>query len=85
MPASLNMEIPADVLESARMTVQDVKLELAVALFARGRLSMGKAAELAEMSVGRFQLQLGARQIGPHYSVEDALEDSAALAAVRPS
>jgi predicted HTH domain antitoxin len=81
----MNMEIPADVLESAKMTVQDAKLELAIALFARGRLSMGKAAELAEMPVGRFQLQLGARQIGPHYSVEDALEDSAALAAFRPS
>ncbi len=46
---------------------------------------MGKAAELAEIPVGRFQFQLGARQIGPHYSVEDALEDSAALAAFRPS
>lgn len=63
------------------MTVQDARLELAIALFSRGRLSIGKAAELAEMSVGRFQLQPGARQIGPHYSVEDALEDSAALAA----
>ena len=85
MPAYTNMEIPADVLESARMTVLDAKLELAIALFSRGRLSMGKAAELAEMSVGRFQLQLGARQIGPHYTVEDALEDSAALAAFRGS
>jgi predicted HTH domain antitoxin len=85
MPENMNMEIPADVLESARMTVQDAKFELAIALFSRGRLSMGKSAELGEMSVGRFQLQLGARQIGPHYSVEDALEDSAALAAFRGS
>ncbi len=67
------------------MTVQEAKLELAVALFSGGRLSMGKAAELAGISVGRFQLQLGARQIGPHYSVEDALEDSATLAAFRAS
>jgi len=85
MAATMNIEIPADVLESARMTVQDAKLELAIALFCRGRLSMGKAAELAEMSVSQFQLQLGARQIGPHYSVEDTLEDSAALAAYRRS
>jgi predicted HTH domain antitoxin len=85
MSASTNIEIPTDVLESARMTVQEAKLELAVALFSGGRLSMGKAAELAGISVGRFQLQLGARQIGPHYSVEDALEDSATLAAFRAS
>jgi predicted HTH domain antitoxin len=44
---------------------------------------MGKAAELADMSVARFQLQLGARQIGPHYGVQDALDDSATLAAFR--
>jgi predicted HTH domain antitoxin len=82
MPATLSFDIRSDVLESAQMTVGDAKLELAIALFARGRLSMGKAAELAD-PVGRFQLQLGAGQIGPHYSVEDALEDSAALAAIR--
>jgi predicted HTH domain antitoxin len=64
MPASMSFDIPSDVLESARMTVRDAKLELAIALFARDRLSMGKAAELA---------------------VEDALEDSAALAAFRRS
>ncbi|HEX4084460.1 MAG TPA: UPF0175 family protein [Chthoniobacteraceae bacterium] len=59
MLATMSMEIPVDVLESARMTVGDAKLELAIALFSQGRLSMGKAAELAEMSVDRFQLQLG--------------------------
>jgi predicted HTH domain antitoxin len=85
MSASTTIEIPADVLESARMTIQEAKLELAIALFSRSRLSMGKAAELAEMSVGSFQLQLGARQIGPHYSVEDAIADGAALAAFRRS
>ena len=67
------------------MTVQEAKLELAIALFSRERLSMGKAAELAGMPLGRFQLQLAARQIGPHYSVEDALEDSATLATLRGS
>ena len=84
MPSTVTIEIQADTLEAAGLTVQEAKLELAVALFARGRLSMGKAAELAEMPVGGFQMQLGARQIGPHYSVEDALEDSAAVAAFRP-
>jgi predicted HTH domain antitoxin len=83
MAATVTIEIPADVLESARMTVEEARLELAIALFSRGRLSMGKAAELAGMPVGRFQSQLGAREIGPHYSIENALEDSAALAACR--
>jgi len=85
MPASFTLDIPADVLESARMTVGDAKLELAVALFSQGRLSMGKAAELAGLSVGQFQLHLGARGLGAHYDVEEALEDKMTLAASRPS
>ena len=36
------------------MTVREAKLELAIALFSRGRLSMGKAAELAGVHVGQF-------------------------------
>jgi predicted HTH domain antitoxin len=83
--ATLSLDIPADILESARMTIPDVKLELALALFSRGRLSAGKAAELAGVSTGQFQLHLGARNLGPHYAVEDALEDKAILAASRPS
>jgi predicted HTH domain antitoxin len=83
MAATVTIEIPADVLESARMTVGEARLELAIALFSRGRLSMGKAAEPAGMPVGRFQSQLGAKEIGPQYNVEDALADSAALAACR--
>lgn len=85
MPATLTFDIPSDVLESARMTIRDVKLELATALFARGRLSMGKAAELAELPIGQFQSHLGAQNLGAHYHVEDALEDKAILAASRPA
>lgn len=83
MPATLNMEIPADVLESARMTVPEAKLELAIALFAGERLSLGKAAELAGMPTAELQMHLGARRIGPHYDQEDAREDQATLAALR--
>ena len=83
MPATLNMEIPADVLESARMTVDDAKLELAIALFATGRLSLGKAAELAGMPVAELQMHLGARHLGAHYDATDAREDRETLAALR--
>ncbi|MFA6176446.1 MAG: UPF0175 family protein [Phycisphaerae bacterium] len=84
MPATLTFDIPSDVLESARMTVRDAKLELAIALFSRGRLSMGKAAELAGIPAGQFQSHLGTQNLGAHYNVADALEDKAILAASRP-
>lgn len=78
------MEIPREVLESARMTVADAKLELAITtLFAGNRLSLGKAAELAGLPVGEFQMHLGTRHLGPHYDTADALEDRQTLAALR--
>jgi len=83
MTATMTMELPADVLESARMSIPDLKLELAISLFSLGRLSMGKAAELAGLPVGTFQLHLGARKLGSHYGPEDALEDARSLSSVR--
>lgn len=83
MPATMTMELPADVLESARMSVLDLKLELAISLFSLGRLSMGKAAELAALPVARFQLHLGARKLGSHYGTEEAIEDAGALSRLR--
>lgn len=67
------------------MTVGDAKLELAIALYAGSKLSLGKAAELAGLPPSQFQLHLGARKIGPHYSVEDAMDDQAFLSSLRAS
>lgn len=83
MNATLPLEIPRDLLASTRMTLDEVRVELSIALFRLDRLSMGKAAEFAGLPVGSFQSRLAARQIGPHYDVEDALEDGATLAALR--
>ena len=83
MGATLTLEIPGDVLESARMTMADVKLELAISLLAAERLSMGKAAELAGLPVSEFQMHLGVRHIGAHCDVADAHEDRVTLADLR--
>jgi len=82
MNATMTLEVPLEILESARMTMEEIRLELAIALFRLDRLSMGKAAEFACLRVGTFQDHLATRQIGPHYGVEDALEDAKALAAL---
>jgi predicted HTH domain antitoxin len=80
MNAILSLDIPAEALASARMTLEDIRLELAILLFRLDRLSMGKAAELAQLPVGVFQSQLAARKVGAHYGAEDALEDADTLA-----
>ena len=39
------IEIPQEILDSARLTTDEIKTELAFALYAQGRLSIGKARE----------------------------------------
>ncbi|MCW5850693.1 MAG: UPF0175 family protein [Anaerolineae bacterium] len=69
------LEIPGDVLDSARMTVEEAKLELAISLYAQRRLSLGKARELAGLSLWEFRQILASRRIPPHYDVEDLEQD----------
>ena len=73
------LEIPQDVLDSARLTIGELKIELAVSLYAQGRLSIGKACELAGVSLWEFRQLLTSRRISPHYDVTDLDEDVAML------
>ncbi len=65
------LDIPQDVLESARLTAPKLKVETAVYLYASGRLSVGKARELADMSLWQFRQLLASRQIAPHFDEAD--------------
>jgi len=73
------IDIAQDVLDSARLTVGDVKRELAVALYAQRRLAIGKARELAELSLWEFRQLLASRQIPTHYDTDDLADDLATL------
>ncbi|WP_295391748.1 UPF0175 family protein [uncultured Thiodictyon sp.] len=77
--AVAQIEIPTDVLESARLSVPEIKQELALALYTQRRLSIGKARELAGMSLWDFRQLLGTRRISPHYDESDLAEDLAIL------
>jgi predicted HTH domain antitoxin len=73
------LEIPADILDSARLTMAELKVEVAISLYAQGRLSIGKARELAEMSLWQFRQVLAVRHIPPHFDVSDLVEDAHTL------
>jgi predicted HTH domain antitoxin len=77
------IKVPQDVLDSARLTVAEVKLELAVHLYAQGRLAVGKARELAGMSLWEFRQLLASRRIAPHYDERDLDDDVATLRSLR--
>ena len=75
----IQLEIPDDVAQAIRLPLEEQKeqllLELAVALYARGILSLGKARELASLSKYEFGLLLGKRGIPRHYEAEDLQDD----------
>ncbi len=73
------IEIPCEVSHAARMTPRDLKCELAIYLYQQGRLSFGKAREMAGMTVWAFQQLLASREIPVHYDVEDYEEDLTTL------
>ena len=84
LSAMIQMDIPRDVLDSARLSLKELKLELAVHLYSQGRLAIGKARELAGMTLWEFRQVPGARRIPPHYDVEEFREDLATLALDEP-
>ena len=71
MADTVSIEIPREVLHAARMSTDDLRTELAVSLFQRGKLSFGKARELAGMNFWAFQQLLSSRSIPVHYDVEE--------------
>ncbi len=79
METVTTLEIPTDILDSARLSVDEAKLELAIALYAQNRLALGKARKLAGLSLWEFRHQLAARRIAPHYDVMDLQDDVATL------
>jgi predicted HTH domain antitoxin len=73
------LEIPQDILDSARLTILELKVEIAIYLYAQRRLSIGKACELAEKQLWEFRQLLASRRIPPHYDEVDLDEDMATL------
>lgn len=78
---SVHLDIPDDVLASLKLPPGEVegelRKELAIALYARGALSVGKAAEFSGMTRWAFEELLGERRIPRHYGREELEEDLA--------
>jgi predicted HTH domain antitoxin len=79
MSSTVSIEIPVEILHAARMSPQELRSELAIYLFQRGKLSFGKAREMSGQTLSAFQQLLGARGITVHYDVAEYESDIAAL------
>jgi predicted HTH domain antitoxin len=71
MSSTIVIEIPREIIHATKMTREELRRELAIHLFQQGRLSFGKAREMAEMTAWAFQQLLGSRGIPIHYDLED--------------
>lgn len=71
----MNVSIPDEILESARMSESELRQEIAVLLFEKDRITLAQASRLAGVERLRFQHLLASRGIPVHYDVEDFEED----------
>ncbi len=65
----------ADDLIGTALTEAEIRLELAVALYAARKISFGKARKLAGMNWFAFRALLAEKGIPAHYDVEQFEED----------
>ena len=76
---SITLRIPESVVQGLRLPEAEaeerLREELAVALYSRQILSLGKAAELAGAPRVRFGELLARRGVSRHYSEEDLAQD----------
>ena len=73
------VELPESPATAARLTPEQARLELAVALFQQERLSLGLASEMAGLRVADMMTEISRRRLPLHYGVEEFREDFAAL------
>jgi predicted HTH domain antitoxin len=68
----MSVVISDDILQASQLTPDEFRQEIAIHLFQTGRLTLGYASQLAELSVNAFRQLLRERQIPLYdYDVED--------------
>jgi predicted HTH domain antitoxin len=75
MDSTITIELPRHLVNAAKFTTEELKIELAVHLYENRRLSIGHAREMAGLSLWEFRQLLASRKISPHYSVSDLDRD----------
>jgi predicted HTH domain antitoxin len=79
----VSITIPDELLSSSGLTEDELKRELAIALFQSERLTLEQASMLAGQGQLEFQKILAARRIPVHYGVEELDEDLRTVRRVR--
>ncbi len=71
----MSIIISDEILASTRMTEDEMKLEIAIMLFQKDKLTLAQASRIAGINRIAFQHILASRQIPIHYGIEDLKQD----------
>ena len=71
----MTITIPDDIALQTRLSEVDLRTEIAVYLYEKRRLSMGKARKFAGLDLIAFQKELAKRDVYIHYNVSDLEKD----------
>lgn len=71
----MNLTIPDDILTASDMSEADLKLEVAIILYKREKISAGKACEWLGLNLIEFRRELSNRGLTINYDVADFQAD----------
>ena len=71
----MSLVINDEILETSGLSEAEFMLEIAIMLFQREKISIGKASQIAHMNQIQFQELLAKRGICIHYDVAEFQED----------
>lgn len=77
MGEKVKVEFPSDVVKiiGAKNFDREVKILTAIELYREGKVSLGKAAEIAELSIREFLYELRKRDVEINYDMEELKKD----------
>ena len=75
----MTVTIPDDLIGNMKLNEQEVLVDIAIGLYKREQVSLGRTAEIANMSSPAFLDELGRRKIPINYDINDLHADLASL------
>jgi predicted HTH domain antitoxin len=75
----MTLTIPTERLGNVVLDERDAVVDIAIGLYKRQMVSLGRAAEVAGMSSPEFLAELGRRRIPINYGVDELREDAIVL------
>ena len=75
----MTLNIPDERIGNLKLDERDVMTDIAIGLYKREQVSLGRAAEIAGVSSPKFLDELGRRRIPINYDVDDLRADVATL------